>query len=264
MTGSGAIPDVGSSDSSITALASFYNSSSSGPLANLNSSSELYNTVVPSEIQGQHSPPNSNSRGDYVTTRYETSDPTYTIPLGYTQTEAYGDGVVLVGPTSWTTQFVLPLVEVANDLSKTSSAPQPWDPAPFFSGDNRTKITGKVSFISYGRDTACTSAFLSYAVSNPWITYTFPSAGPITLPNGQTTVTVFYSTVTNPRTSAPHCCGVCSIYFDHLQMLYWPSPHPNTACLGKMSADLNSTATSAGTVAHNQSIYATESDGYVL
>lgn len=174
-------------------------------------------------------------------------------------TEDFGDGIVLVGPTAWVTQDVLTFAEVANDLATANS----YAPTPgilFLSGKNKSV---EASLISYGREPACTSAFFSYAAANPWYTVTAKSAGTITLSNGQTTVAVVYSTLTLPITSAQHCCGICSIYFNNLQMLYWPALHPNTACLGKPSASLNSTSTSAGTAANNQSIYATDSDGYI-
>lgn len=60
-----------------------------------------------------------------------------------------------------------------------------------------------------------------------------------------------------------HCCGTCSLYFNNLQMLYWPAPHPNTACLGKPPADINSTGTSGVLPARDPSVYATDLDGYV-
>lgn len=209
-------------------------------------------------------PPDSNSRGDYVTTRYTTQHPTYTLPLGFTETEPFGpSGVLLVGPTTWATQDVLPVVEVANDLNTTSSAPQSWDPKPFLSLEDQTILTGDPSFISYGRDPKCTSAFNSYVATNPSTTYTGKSAGTITLSNGQTSMAVVYTTGTLPMASQPHCCGTCSLYFKDLQMLYWPARHPNTACLEKPSATLNSTSTSGVVAARDQSVYVTDSDGYV-
>ena len=147
----------------------------------------------PSTIPREQSPPDSNSRGDYVTTRYTTQHPTYTLPLGFTETEAYGpSGVVLVGPTTWATQDVLPVIEVANDLNKTSSAPQPWDPSPFLSLVDQTILTGDPSFISYGREPECTSAFSSYAATNPSTIYTEKFVATITLSNGQTSRAVAY------------------------------------------------------------------------
>lgn len=181
--------------------------------------------------------------------------------LGFTNMEDFGpSGVVLVGPTTWATQDVLPVVEVANDLTTTSSTPQPWDANGFLYDKNETVVA---SFISYGRQPACTSDFFSYAAANPSTTVTPRWATFFTLTNGQTTVAVSYSTVLWPMTSEPHCCGRCSIYFNNLQMLYWPALHPNTACLGKTSAGFDSTSTNAGTAARNQSVYATDSDGYI-
>ena len=219
---------------------------------------------TPSTIPREQPPPDSNSRGDYITTRYTTQHPTYTLPLGFTETEGYGSsGVVLVGPTTWATQDVLPVIEVANDLNKTSSAPQPWDLQPFLSLEDQTILTGDPSLISYGRDPECTSAFNSYAATNPSTTYTETLVATVTLSNGQTSRAVAYTTVTWPITSAPHCCGTCSLYFKDLQMLYWPAPHPNTACLEKSSAIFNSTSTSGIVAARDQSVYVTDSDGYV-
>lgn len=227
----------------------------------LGSTSHSYTTLTSSNIPQGQLPPNSNSRGDYVTTRYTTQHPTYTLPLGFTNTEDFGpSGVVLVGPTTWATQDVLPVVEVANDLTTTSSTPQPWDANGFLYDKNETVVA---SFISYGRQPACTSDFFSYAAANPSTTVTPRWATFFTLTNGQTTVAVSYSTVLWPMTSEPHCCGRCSIYFNNLQMLYWPALHPNTARLGKTSAGFDSTSTNAGTAAHNQSVYATDSDGYI-
>lgn len=129
----------------------------------LGSTSHSYTTLTSSNIPQGQSPPNSNSRGDYVTTRYTTQHPTYTLPLGFTNTEDFGpSGVVLVGPTTWATQDVLPVVEVANDLTTTSSTPQPWD-ANGFLDKNETVVA---SFISYGRQPACTSDFFSYAAES--------------------------------------------------------------------------------------------------
>ena len=175
-------------------------------------------------------------------------------------TEDYGQGVVLVGPTTWITRDILTFAEVANDMTTTSSnAPHPWD-IYGLDGKNETVVS---SLISYGRNPACTSAFNSYAAANPLITQTAKSAGTITLSNGQTTVVVGYTTLTMPMTEKTHCCGECSIYFNNLQMLYWPALHPNTACLGKPSVSINSTSASVGAAAPNQSVYATDSDGYI-
>lgn len=181
------------------------------------------------------------------------------IPLGFTQTEAYG-GVVLVGPTTWSTHAILTFPEVANDLTTPDASPQPFE-INVAGIKNKTVLS---SLISYGREADCTSAFLSYAALHPSTTITGKSAGMTTLPNGQTTMTVLYTTITGALTYYPYCCGVCSIYFNNLQMLYWPAPHPNTACLGSTSADLDSTTISARTVALNQSVYATDPDGYAL
>ncbi len=244
-------------------LSSFSNASASAPSTTSDSAPQSYASSTFSSIPPGQSAPNSNSRGDYVTTRYTTQHPTYTLPLGFTETEDFGHDVVLVGPTTWVTQDVLPVVEVANDLNTTSSVPQPWDRDPFFSGENKTIVTGKASFISYGREPACTSAFNSYAAANPSTTYTMKSAGTVTLSNGQTTATVLYSTITWPMTSAPYCCGTCSLYFSNLQMLYWPASHPNTACLEPKSAGLNGTSTSGAIAARDQSVYVTDTDGFV-
>ena len=205
-------------------------------------------------------PPDSNSRGGYVTTQCTTQHPTYTVGSGFTVTEGFGSGIVLVGPTTWLTQDVLTFAEVANDLTSTSSHdPVPWEIS--LGGKNETL---EASLISYGRGPACTSAFLSYAAANPTITRTAKSAGIITLSNGQTTMTVIYSTIIETiGSSGVYCCGTCSLYFDNLQMLYWPAPHPNTACLWKPSADFNSTSTRGALAARDPSFYATDSDGYV-
>ena len=235
------------------------NTSTSTTSVGLSLTSPAQFSFTSSNFRPWHQRPDSNSRGDYVTTQCTTQHPTYMIPLGFTQTEGYG-GVVLVGPTTWSTHAILTFPEVANDLTTPDASPQPFE-IDVAGIKNKTMIS---SLISYGRGPDCTSAFLSYAALHPSTTGTAKSAGMITLPNGQTTMTVLYTTFTNAVTSWPHCCGVCSLYFNNLQMLYWPSPHPNTACLGKMSADLNSTTTSAGAVGHNQSVYATDSDGYIL
>ena len=54
-------------------------------------------------------------------------------------------------------------------------------------------------------------------------------------------------------------------------MFYWPAPHPNTACLGSLqaspsrtSAASNETAQQVSSVVGNSTVYATDSDGYVL
>ena len=245
-------------------MSSFSNTSVPTLSSKTGLTSQPFTISKPSSIPREQSPPDSNSRGDYVTTRYTTQHPTYTIPLGFTETEAFGpSGVVLVGPTTWATQDVLPVIEVANDLNKTSSAPQPWDPKPFLSLVDQTIMTGDPSFISYGRNPECTSAFNSYAATNPSTIYTEKFVTTITLSNSLTSRAVAYTTATLPIASAPHCCGTCSLYFKDLQMLYWPASHPNTACLENPSAVLNSTSTSGIVAARDQSMYVTDSDGYV-
>ena len=245
-------------------MSSFSNTSVPTLSSKTVTTSQPFTLSTPSTIPREQSPPDSNSRGDYVTTRYTTQHPTYTLPLGFTETEVFGSSdVVLVGPTTWATQDVLPVIEVANDLNKTSSAPQPWDPAPFLSLEDQTILTGDPSFISYGRDPECTSAFNSYAATNPSTIYTGKFVATITLSNGQTSRAVAYTTATLPIASAPHCCGICSLYFKDLQMLYWPASHPNTACLEKSSAVLNGTSTSGNVVARDQPMRITDSDGYV-
>lgn len=186
---------------------------------------------------------------------------------GYTVTEAYRRGsrdVVLVGPTTWVTQDVLTFAEVANDLTKTttsSGTPQPWDNYGLLHSNNTSLVE---SFLSYGRGPACTSDFLSYAAANPSLTQTAKSVTTITLPNGQATAVVVYTTYTESIGLGNQCCGRCSIFFNNLQMLYWPAAHPNTACLVKTSAGLNSTSTSVATAGLDQSMYATDSDGFIL
>ena len=244
-------------------MSSFSNTSTPTLSSKTSLTSQKSTISTPSTIPQEQRAPDSNSRGDYVTTRYTTQHPTYTLPLGYTVTEPFGPGVVIVGPTTWATQDVLPVIEVANDLNKTSSAPQPWDPAPFLSLVDETILTGDPSFVSYGRDPECTSTFSSYAATNPSTIITQTFLATITLSDGQTSRAVTYATTTLPIASAPHCCGICSLYFKDLQMLYWPASHPNTACLERSSTVLNSTSTSGIVVARDQSMYATDSDGYV-
>ena len=86
--------------------------------------SQPHTTLTPSNLQHWHL--NSNSRGDYVTTQCITQHPTYKVGLGYTVTENFGDGIVLIGPTTWVTQDVLTFPHVANDLATANSyAPIP-------------------------------------------------------------------------------------------------------------------------------------------
>ena len=222
--------------------------------------SQPHITLTPFDLQKGHLPPNSNSRGDYITTMCTTQHPVITLPSGYTYTEPFA-GATLVGPITWSTHDVLTFAEVANDFAKTSSnAPHSWDFEGLLNSKNKTVVE---SALRYGRDPACTSDFWSYAAANPSFTETAKSAGTVTLPNGQTTVEVLYTTITANWTGITPCCGTCSIYFTNLQMLYWPALHPNTACLGPMSAGLNSTSTSAETALRTQPVRVTDSDGYV-
>ena len=244
-----------------TTLFTGRNTSTSTKSVRLSLTSPSQTSLTPSNFRPWHQRPDSNSRGDYVTTQCTTQYPTYFLPLGFTETEAFGTGVRLVGPTTWSTHDILTFAEVANDLTTPiANTPQPFE-INVAGIKNKTMVS---SLISYGRGPDCTSAFLSYAALHPSTTITAKRAGMTTLPNGQTTRTVLYTTLTYALTSWLQCCGLCSLHFNNLQMLYWPAPHPNAACLGNTSADLDSTATSAGTVALNQSVYATDSDGYTL
>ena len=190
----------------------------------------------------------------------------FTVPAGFTRTVPVGisSDVVLVGPITTTiTQDTLTFVDIGHIANATpTNVPQIWDPEPFFSGYNTSVLANLSSFISFGREPACTSAFSSFAAANPTTVITAVHATTFTLTNGQSTVAIAYSTMSLAMTSQPHCCGICSLYFTHLEMLYFPAPHPNTACLEGATTVLNNTASVSSIAAQQET--STLSDPYTV
>lgn len=124
------------------------------------------------------------------------------------------------------------------------------------------------SFTNFGREPACTAAFSSFIATQPTITQFFTFAKSFTLPNGRDTVGVVYNTLVAAPNEGDACCARCTLFFQSLEMLYWPGPHPQTACT-TTSGSIASNGTAWSTLDSEQggnepNIYATGSDGYIL
>ena len=124
------------------------------------------------------------------------------------------------------------------------------------------------SFTEYGREPACTAAFSSFIATQPTITRVLTFAESFTLPDGRDTVGVVYDTLVAAPDEDAACCAKCTLFFQSLEMLYWPGPHPQTACT-TASGSIAGNATSWSTLDSEQegngpNIYATGSDGYIL
>ena len=131
------------------------------------------------------------------------------------------------------------------------------------------------SFSSFGRDPACTSAFSSFAASHPSTITTFTEIIPVKLADGQTSISSSLHADTVPVADVGYCCTFganisCWVASDSLQMVYFPPPRPNTACLVE-SVDSFSNNTQSSKQATNMtalpdtnsSIFATGSDGFI-
>ena len=127
------------------------------------------------------------------------------------------------------------------------------------------------SFTNYGREPACTAAYSSFLATGPLKTRILTSVTSSTLPNGQATVGIVYST--DVLAPGLPCCGNCTLIFQSLQMLYWPGSHPQTSCLTtSRSIANNDLAWSTPSSGHQQGdnrtndqpLYATGVNGHVL
>ena len=107
------------------------------------------------------------------------------------------------------------------------------------------------SAASYARLPACTAKQKALIEAHPnststyYITYTASGSTTITGQGlgtaaltftGPSTNTHAYMTVTERQPSpAEACCGVCAIYFNNVQLFYWPAPGAVTECLTNSS-----------------------------
>ena len=234
-------------------------------------------TIVESNSQRDSRIPATNSNGDYVTT----------IVGSYTESERYTsrftlNGALTSSPATYIRIVTYTEVTAAHYGSvksvNSSTTAEIWDRAPFmeceFSGfPSKSSLckTAWPSFTSYGREPACTAAYSSFLATGPLNTNILTSVTSSTLPNGQVTAGIEYSTwVWAPGSP---CCEKCTLIFQSLQMLYWPGSHPQTSCLTtSRSIANNDLALSTHSSGHQQGdngtndqpLYATGVDGFVL
>ena len=180
-------------------------------------------TIVEPSSQHNSRIPATNSNGDYVTT----------IVGSYTESRMY--------PSSTYIEIVTYAQVTAAHYGsvksvKSSTTAEIWDrdlflECEYFSHPSKTSLcnTAWPSFTSHGQEPACTAAFSSFLATGSLNTNILTSVTSSTLPNGQTTVSIVYSTwVWAPGSP---CCDSCTLIFQSLQMLCWPGSQPQTSCL---------------------------------
>ncbi|MCJ1409061.1 hypothetical protein MMC19_003138 [Ptychographa xylographoides] len=212
----------------------------------------------------------------------ETSTETITRILTVSSIITYYDDnndptLTLTGPiTSIETKTITTEV-VAGGLTTSTSYPS-WDPVPyldyFIEGPSgylpppNASIASEISsFISYGRQPACTSDYSAFIATAPTITQTFPvGVETTTLRNSKTTDYIAYDTLTAQAVAGDgFCCWYCSLYYTNLQVRYWPATDANTACLGTQTSSMIplGNATSALQPRATGPVVATGPDGFV-
>ena len=126
------------------------------------------------------------------------------------------------------------------------------------------------SFKIFGRDPACTAAFTSFIATQPSTITSFPDGKPTTFGNGSTSWSTSWNVVTVLTGEEGYCCTFgrddldCLIHAGRVQMLYFPSPNGNTACLDNNVTNFQNTSI-ALTKPPNATapMYATGSDGFI-
>ena len=187
------------------------------------------------------------------------------------------DTFTITGPTTFVTDASLVNVFVTSTPSNaTSTISYPnWDPAPyidyFFGGKttwDAAQVAAASSFAGFGRQAACTAAYSSFIATKPSTTQTFAQVTTFTGSNGQITDGIGFETLTmGSGEMAGACCGSCSVYFDNIQVFYWPESEANTGCLKTATSGANSSVNpSHGIMARAEQTLAsfmTGSDGFV-
>lgn len=133
------------------------------------------------------------------------------------------------------------------------------------------------SFGAFGRDPACTAAFSSFAATQPSSVTTFAQITHTTLANGQISEGTSLNVQTVPTGQDGHCRAFdgsqgpgCFVHAKRLNMVYFPPPDPNTACLANSTSNTSNESISIAPVVESiqltgsaQRSYATSLDGYV-
>lgn len=238
-------------------------------------------TIVEPSSQHDLRIPATNSNGDYVTTivgSYPGDSWIYSVrfTLNGTLTSSLSTYIEIVTYTEVTAAHYGSVKSV-----RSSATAEIWDRDRFtdcewsgiFGVPSRPSLcnTAWPSFTSYGREPACNAAYSSFLATGRLNTNILTSVTSSTLPNGQATVGIAYSTwVWAPGSP---CCENCTLIFQSLQMLYWPGSHVQTSCLtNSRSIANNDLALSTRSSGHQQGdngtndqpLYATGVDGYVL
>ena len=166
----------------------------------------------------------SSSTGYYILTETTTETETeYLLSVSKTITYENDGGTptaTITGPFTSIKTEVVTTEWIAGFPSTTSY--QPWDAGPyldiFIQGPNITasldpsQAAAVSSFISYGREPACTSAYSAYIATAPTITETVANEiETSTLANDQITKFINYLTITQQVGSGDQvCCWYCS------------------------------------------------------
>ncbi|KAL9120012.1 MAG: hypothetical protein Q9187_003434, partial [Circinaria calcarea] len=194
----------------------------------------------------------------FITTRVSLKPVTYVVSDAKPKTYQVRKGddfdtFTITGPTTFVTYASLVDVLIASTPSNTTStASYPsWDRSPYinyFVGDGTTwdaaQVAAASSFVSYGRQPACTAAYSSFIATKPNTTQTFAQVTTFTGGNGQITNGIGFQTRTRGSGQmAGFCCGSCSLYFNNVQVIYWPESEANTGCLKTVTTKAHSSAT---------------------
>lgn len=187
------------------------------------------------------------------------------------------DTFTITGSTTFVTDASLVNGSVTltpSNATSTISYPN-WDPAPYidyFVGGKTTWNTGQIaaasSFASFGRQAACTAAYSSFIATKLTTTQTFTQVTAFTGSNGQITNGIGFETLTlGSGEMAGACCGSCSIFFDNIQVFYWPESEANTGCLKTATSGANFSATRSHDITARAEptlvSFVTGSDGFV-
>ncbi len=144
--------------------------------------------------------------------------------------------------------------------------------------DRADYLAVQSSFTIYGREPACTAAYSSFIATEPMTLSTSASLSYETLGNGQHAIITSNITKWVSAGAQGFCCGGagalplipgCLVHGDKLQLLYWPSSHPNATYPGNTAPSfinnrtlLSHTTSASRPEISNVSVYAYGPDGY--
>ena len=187
-----------------------------------------------SSTTGNSNPSSSSLQdtGYYITTEIETLILTWTVPLSETITydNDLDTSTLTISPfTSTETETITTVLVKQYPNNATSSALPVWDADPYLSyfidsslSANASFAAEMSSFVSYGRQPACTAAYHSYLATAQVLTIVFGAEViTTTLPDNQVTEKIFYETITQASFAYDaYCCADCG-YASALLATFW-------------------------------------------